>query len=285
MRRGQRSHEACLRHRCFRCDKTATALDDVSGLRAELLKYAAGAPNAHGPAGDWPALFAQMPCLGDPTMPWSPARRSRTRCASSSASEAAVDRLAGLGESMLNAIETIAADHQGPDKQATASPSCGPPPRRMPPPSTRTRSRSSGAPAPTAAGAARGSWPAPPRPPATVAPAANPPSPTWASDPLLDVISWASRDRQRNRARRRPPCPPCPPCRNRCVCGPPLLFEHRGRSRGARRRRRRSTSARGLIRHWQRPLALGVVVAAFQAPPPLAPHARALGFRDGRVWE
>ena len=121
-RRGQRDLMKLARDtECFRCDKEShPALDDVSGLRAELLKYAAGAPKTlTAPAGDWPALFAQMPCLGDPTMPWSPARAlTYALRLQLGILVAAVDRLAGLGESMLNAIETIAADHQGPDKLA-----------------------------------------------------------------------------------------------------------------------------------------------------------------------
>lgn len=106
---------------CYRQVKEShPALDDLDGLRAELLKYAARAPRTRKPpAGDWAARFAQMPCLGDPAMPWSAARPLTHRWRLQLGILAAkVDQLAGLADPMLKAIETVAADHQSPDELA-----------------------------------------------------------------------------------------------------------------------------------------------------------------------
>lgn len=109
------------RAECYKKDKEShPALDDLDGLRAELQKYAARAPKTlKAPAGDWAARFAQMPCLGDPAMPWSPARPLTYAVRLQlGILAAAVGQLAGLAEPMLKAIETVAADHQGPDELA-----------------------------------------------------------------------------------------------------------------------------------------------------------------------
>jgi hypothetical protein len=106
---------------CFLRDKDShPALEDLGGLGAELLKYTARAPKTlTAPSGDWAAVFAQMPCLGDPAVPWSPARPLTYAVRIQlGILAAAVDREAGLGEAMLAAIETVAADHQGPDELA-----------------------------------------------------------------------------------------------------------------------------------------------------------------------
>lgn len=106
---------------CYKQDKDGhPALDDLSGLQAELAGYAARASKTlKAPAGDWAEIFTQMPCLGDPARPWSAAQplkyKKRLQLA---ILVAAVERLAGLGEHMLAAFETIAADHQSPEELA-----------------------------------------------------------------------------------------------------------------------------------------------------------------------
>ena len=159
---------------CYRRDKEShPALDaeaDVPGLRAELQKYAARAPKTlKAPAGDWAARFAQMPCLGDPALPWSPARALTYAVRIQlGILAAAVDREAGLGEAMLAAIETVAADHQSPDELADRLAQLRTAAASYATPNTTTRSRSSAAAAPTAWRAAR-LVAAPRRPPPTVA--------------------------------------------------------------------------------------------------------------------
>lgn len=106
---------------CFKQDKDGhPALDDLPGLQAELAGYASRASKTlKAPPGNWTARFAQLPCLVDPARPWSPARPLKYKWRLQlGILVAAVDRLAGLGEPMLAAIEIIAADHQDPDKLA-----------------------------------------------------------------------------------------------------------------------------------------------------------------------